>query len=60
MRQNSARRKTNADVSRTRASGGTGLGLAIAAALVTAHSGVLTLDTALGRGSTFTLRLPSL
>src|SRR5439155_17435352 len=47
-----------ADVSRTRASGGTGLGLAIASALVTAHSGTLTVDTSPGRGSTFSVRVP--
>jgi two-component system OmpR family sensor kinase len=47
-----------ADASRARASGGTGLGLAIASALVTAHSGTLTVETEPGRGSTFTVRVP--
>jgi signal transduction histidine kinase len=47
-----------ADPSRTRAQGGTGLGLAIVSALVTAHGGTVHLDTAPGRGATFTVRLP--
>ncbi len=38
--------------------GGTGLGLSIAAALVAAHSGTLTVETAPGEGATFTLRVP--
>ncbi len=48
-----------ADSSRARASGGTGLGLSIAAALVAAHSGALTVQTAPGQGATFSLRIPS-
>jgi two-component system, OmpR family, sensor kinase len=47
-----------ADPSRTRAAGGTGLGLAIVSALVAAHGGTVHLDTAPGRGATFTVRLP--
>ncbi|MFF9495178.1 sensor histidine kinase [Streptomyces flaveolus] len=44
------------DDSRARATGGSGLGLAIA--LVTAHAGRITLDTAPGRGCTFRILLP--
>ncbi|MET7812400.1 HAMP domain-containing sensor histidine kinase [Streptomyces sp. NPDC005395] len=46
------------DDSRTRATGGSGLGLPIAHALVTAHAGRITLDTAPGRGCTFRILLP--
>jgi two-component system OmpR family sensor kinase len=51
-----------ADTSRTRNGGGaelggTGLGLAIVASLVEAHGGSIALDTAPGRGATFTVRL---
>jgi two-component system OmpR family sensor kinase len=47
-----------ADSSRARTHGGTGLGLSIVAALVAAHGGAVTLDTAPGRGATFRVRLP--
>lgn len=46
------------DDSRARTTGGSGLGLAIAHALVTAHHGRLTLDTAPGQGCTFRIELP--
>ncbi|MFH9083706.1 ATP-binding protein [Streptomyces sp. NPDC017673] len=46
------------DDSRTRATGGSGLGLAIAHALVTAHDGRISLETAPGRGCTFRIELP--
>ncbi len=47
-----------ADQARTRKAGGTGLGLAIVAALVAAHGGTVTLDTAPGQGATFRVTLP--
>ncbi|HEY3353212.1 MAG TPA: ATP-binding protein, partial [Polyangia bacterium] len=37
---------------------GVGLGLTIVAAIAAAHGGRLIIDSALGQGSTFTLRLP--
>ncbi|MFF3787543.1 sensor histidine kinase [Streptomyces sp. NPDC001933] len=46
------------DDSRTRTTGGSGLGLSIARALVIAHGGRITLDTAPGRGCTFRITLP--
>ena len=39
---------------------GSGLGLAIARSIVAAHGGTLTLDSAPGAGSRFTIRLPAL
>ncbi|RVW08093.1 sensor histidine kinase [Prescottella agglutinans] len=47
-----------ADESRTRASGGSGLGLSIVAAIVAAHGGTVTVDSAPGQGATFRVRLP--
>lgn len=46
------------DRARSRASGGTGLGLSIVAALVAAHGGTVTVDTAPGCGAAFCIRLP--
>ncbi|BDH03108.1 MULTISPECIES: sensor histidine kinase [Streptomyces] len=46
------------DPARSRATGGTGLGLAIVKHVVASHGGEVTVWSAEGQGSTFTLRLP--
>lgn len=46
------------DVSRERASGGLGVGLSITKEIVDKHNGTITVDSELGRGTTFTLRIP--
>jgi signal transduction histidine kinase len=48
--------RVNSD--RSRSTGGSGLGLAIASAIVQAHQGSIQLQSELGKGSTFTVRLP--
>ena len=46
------------DKARSRSSGGTGLGLAIARELVQANNGTIEVESALGRGSRFSIILP--
>lgn len=48
------------DAARSRQTGGTGLGLAIAKHSVESHQGSIEARSELGRGSTFTVRLPAL
>jgi two-component system sensor histidine kinase SenX3 len=48
-----------ADQARSRSTGGTGLGLAIVKHIATNHGGRVDVTSALGEGSTFTLRLPA-
>ena len=46
------------DTARTRKVGGTGLGLSIVKHVLNRHHGVLTIDSEMGRGSTFSIYLP--
>jgi two-component system sensor histidine kinase SenX3 len=47
------------DRARSRETGGTGLGLSIVRHVAENHDGTVTVDSELGRGSTFTVRLPT-
>ncbi len=47
-----------ADPARSKAQGGSGLGLAIVDWVVRAHKGTISVESALGRGSTFMVTLP--
>ena len=47
------------DSSRARKSGGSGLGLSIVAAIVSAHSGDVSVENVDGRGARFTVRIPA-
>lgn len=57
--ENVFQRLYRGDRARTGAPGGAGLGLSIAASLTKAMRGELTVDSEVGRGTTFTLRLPT-
>ncbi|MGH8794099.1 MAG: ATP-binding protein, partial [Stackebrandtia sp.] len=48
-----------ADPARSRATGGTGLGLAIVKHIVGNHGGTIEVSSMPGKGTTFTLSLPS-
>ena len=46
------------DKARSRSTGGTGLGLSITEKLVTQHHGKIEVNSKLGEGSCFTVRIP--
>ena len=46
------------DVTQSRAEGGTGLGLSLVKHILNRHRGKLTIESAAGKGATFTVRLP--
>ena len=46
------------DSARNRDQGGTGLGLAIVKAIITAHDGEISVDSTVGKGTTFSVSLP--
>lgn len=47
------------DVKQSRAEGGTGLGLALVKHILNRHRGRLTVESEIGKGATFTVRLPA-
>lgn len=49
---------TQADSSTTRKYGGTGLGLSIVNRLILLHNGTINVDSAIGKGTSFTITLP--
>lgn len=51
-------RFTRGDAGLTQRVGGTGLGLAISKSLIELHGGTISVQSAVGRGSTFSFRLP--
>lgn len=52
------RRFWRADDARTRQTGGVGVGLAIAKEIIDRHGGKIDVDSELGRGTTFSIRIP--
>ncbi|MDL2235237.1 HAMP domain-containing histidine kinase [Christensenellaceae bacterium OttesenSCG-928-L17] len=46
------------DKARSRETGGTGLGLSIVERIISMHGGYISVESVVGRGSTFTVRLP--
>ncbi|MCW3052711.1 MAG: sensor signal transduction histidine kinase [Chthonomonadales bacterium] len=52
------RKFERADNAETRKGGGTGIGLYLVKALIAAHKGIMTVESELGKGSTFWMRLP--
>jgi signal transduction histidine kinase len=47
------------DTARSRAGGGAGLGLSICRWIAEVHGGTIRADSLVGRGTTFTVRLPA-
>jgi signal transduction histidine kinase len=51
--------RSSVDKARSRELGGTGLGLAIVKHIALAHRGAVEVESAVGQGSTFSIRLPA-